>query len=266
MLRLALAFCLVATTATAQDVLAQARSIYSNVQGEWAEPDKSCADPADTWSFGPNGVRAGLTRFNLLGIGGGGGAIRVDLVSVSSGARVPLNLMPQGEALEVTGSGIAVRLTRCIDRTFAREIPVPEADAEITSRSLDEDPRDDLGDLGPSTAELRQALDNPSDEMGVGPEIIEDTSAEDAFANQLAGAWASGGGACDWRLSSDRITAAGETYDVVNYSGTPDRIGVQALRSDGTPATFTVRPSGNSAQIDGSVANGEGISASLSPC
>lgn len=266
MLRLALAFCLVATTAAAQDVLAQARSIYSGVQGEWAEPSKSCADPADTWSFGPGSVRAGFTRFDLLGIGGGGGAIRIDLVNQSSGARVPLNLMPQGQALDVTGSGIAVRLTRCIDRTFAEETAPPEPDPGITSRSLDDETQDEADGFGPSTEELRQALDNPSDELGVGPEIIEDTSAEDAFANQLAGAWASGGGACDWRLSSDRITAAGETYDVVNYSGTPDRIGVQALRSDGTPATFTVRPSGAGAQISGSVADGEGISANLSPC
>ena len=266
MLRFALAFCLVATSATAQDILAQARSIYAGVQGEWAEPDKSCADPADTWSFAPRSVRAGLTRFDLLGIGGGAGAIRVDLLSQSSGARVPLNLIPQGGTLEVTGSGIAVRLTRCIDRAFARETAPPEPDFGITSRPLDEDPQSAPDGFGPSTDELRQALDNPSDELGVGPEIIEDTNAEDAFANQLAGAWASGGGACDWRLSSDRIMAAGETYDVVNFSGTPDRIGVQALRSDGTPTTFTVRPSGAGAQIDGSVADGEGISASLSPC
>ena len=248
MLRLALAFCLVATSAAAQDVLAQARSTYAGLQGEWAEPSKSCTDPADTWLFNPGTVRAGLSMFDLLGIGGGGGAVRVDLVSRASGARVPLNLVPRGDVLDVTGSGIAVSLRRCDSAAFEPQVAMP--DEGITSRPLDEEtPSDPV------------ATDDTPNE-----DVAEALSAEDAFAARFTGAWSSLGGACDWRLSDSRITAAGESYDIVNYSGEPDRIGIQALRSDGTPATFTVTPSGSGAQVSGKVAEGDDVSASLSPC
>ncbi|WP_375261277.1 hypothetical protein [Palleronia sp.] len=269
MLRLALAFCLVATTAAAQDVLAQARSTYADIQGEWAEPGKSCANPTDTWSFRPGSVRAGQSRFDLLGIGGGAGGVRVDLVSLGSGARVPLNLVPRSGMLDVTGSGIAVSLRRCLETAQQFSPPTIEdtrRDDAITSRPLDEEPQSDAVEFGPSAEDLRQALGDSSAEIGTGPDVTAETSAEDAFAARFSGAWASGAGACDWRLSEGRIMAAGESYDVVNYSGSPDRIGVQALRSDGAPATFTVTPSGAGAKINGMVAGGDSISATLSPC
>ena len=70
MIRLALAFSLIASAASAQG-LSQARDTFAGFQGDWAEPAKDCSTLQDTWSFGPNTVRAGNTQLQVLGIGGG---------------------------------------------------------------------------------------------------------------------------------------------------------------------------------------------------
>lgn len=250
-----LALALIPAAATAQDMLAEARSSYLNISGDWAAPGVSCADPADTWHFDIGGVRAGPRQFDLLGIGGGPGYVQLDLVSRRSGLRTPLAISQSGAALSVRGSGLSAVLLPCGETgaALARlDPPAPLAPLPQGDRPL------------PGGGPVY-------DEGGILPPIGEDddggAAAEASFAADLAGPWSRSGASCDWRLGADRIFADGEAYEVVNFSGTAQRIGIQALRDDGTPATFTVIRTGPaSASVQGRVVGGSEFSAALVRC
>ncbi|QFU07334.1 hypothetical protein PARPLA_01143 [Rhodobacteraceae bacterium THAF1] len=250
---------LIPLPAAAQDALAQAAQTYRGLTGEWAEPSKNCADPADTWSFGMQSVRAGNQRLELLGVGTGAQGITIDLVSQSTGQRVPLALIPTSSGVAVRGSGISADLQRCLAVAQEPTSPFPAPEDNITAQSLDPDV--------PSSDELRDALaanrpapSAPAAEADDQPE--DDLSADEAFRTAYSGSYSSGG-ACDWRIDDGRITANGSGYDVMNVSGDASRLGVQAMGDDGTPITFTLTPDGSGARVQGS---GDAPSATLRPC
>jgi hypothetical protein len=251
---LAAALALAGSAATGQDMLAEARASYANISGDWAPPGQSCADPSSTWRFRLEGVRAGPRLLDLIGIGGGPGVVRLDLVSRESGLRTPLAITQSGEALSVRGSGMSTVLLPCGTggEAIARfDPPAPFGLAPPAGLTGTGPVYDESGILPPLTDEGGPA--------GAAPEAI--------FAADLTGAWSRGGAACDWRLGSDRIFADGAAYEVVNFSGSADRIGIQALREDGTPATFTVIRTGpSSASVQGRVVGGQEITAALTRC
>ncbi|SPJ23643.1 hypothetical protein [Palleronia abyssalis] len=264
-LSLALLLALATGPAFAQDPLAAARSTYQSFLGTWAEPGKNCDRPIDTWNFGPEAVVAGTTALDILGIGGGAGAIRVDLVSRATGERLPLSMQDTGGGIEVSGSGIYANLRPC-NAAFTPERQ--RQDDVITSQPLDQE--------GPSTDELRDALGEPepvisSPDPVLAPEpdpsLDPAEQAEQMFETRFAGFYQGPSGACDWELSGNRITGGGTSYDVVNFSGEGERIGVQALAADGAPTTFTVRPEGPGTRVSGAIAgSGDQIDVTLNPC
>lgn len=251
LLLLILTACLAATGARAQDPLARARAEYAGLTGDWARPGQGCAPGGETWSFGMETVRAGGTSFDLLGIGAGPGEIRLDLAGRLTGERRALALAPVGGILQVRGGGVWLTLLPCPE---AAPEPLRRRDEVITSRPLDglpaeDDLRERLGGAPPAPA--------PAD--GLSPEEIYDT--------RLTGAWRGADGSCGWRLGRDRIMAGGAAYDVVNFSGTAERIGIQALRDDGAPATFTLTPQGAAtAAVSWSVAGESQAGATLARC
>ncbi len=232
--------------AAAQDALSQARASYAGLSGAWVAPGLSCATPADTWSFGMDGVRAGGRLLDLLGIGGSPGAVRLDLLDRLTGRRTPLAVTRSGTGLAVRGSGISTVL-----------IPCDPADGRLdpwTGRSTAL-PGSGLATEAPPGSGLPPLTENDAE------------AAEARFAAELTGPWSGSGSACDWRLGADRILADGEGFEVVNFSGNAERIGIQALRDDGTPATFTITRTGPStARVEGSIVGGSAISASLTRC
>ncbi len=246
-----LAALILAGPARAQDPLAAARADYDAISGEWVEPGRSCLDSSNTWTFGIEGVRAGDNRFSLMGIGAGPGTIRLDLVDPQTGRRLPLGLMRANETLRIRGSGVAVTLVPC--ERFTPEPVLPPA--PITAEPLD----------GPPPG--APARDGAGAGDGTAGADIPDITAEAAYDTRMTGAWRGPDGTCGWRLGNTRIFADGSAYDVVNISGTADRIGVQALREDGTPATFTLVPQGAAtATITRSVVGEDSAGATLTRC
>ncbi len=247
----ALATC-IGAAAQAQDPLVQARETYRTMSGTWTAPGLSCADPRNTWSFGMDMVRAGDATFDLRGIGAGPGTVRLDLISRQTGLGLPLALSFAGPSLNVWGSGISAVLVPCEPGgdVFARVEP-PGA---ITTLPLD-----------PAPGRAPEPPAAPVDPAG--DEDAAAAAAEQRLATDLSGAWSGGDGRCTWRLSASRIFADGEAFDVVNVAGTAERIGIQALRGDGTPATFTlIRTGPDAAALRGSVAGDAAIAASLTRC
>ncbi len=238
--------------AAGQDMLSQARTSYASLSGAWIAPGLTCANPADTWAFGMDGVRAGSRVLDLIGIGGSPGAVRLDLVDRLTGRRTPLAVTRSGDGLSVRGSGISTVLIPC--------------EAE-DNRMVRIDPDFGLEPFPPGSGLATDVPLGPPD-PGL-PPLAEDDgeAAEASFATELAGPWSGSAGACDWRLGSDRIFAGGEGFEVVNFSGNATRIGIQALRDDGTPATFTVTRTGPStARVEGRIVGGSAITASLTRC
>ncbi len=251
LLLLALSAALSAPAARAQDALSRARADYGALAGDWVAPGGSCAARRDTWSFGPGTVRAGTTEFELLGVGAGPGTIRLDLLARAGGGRRALGLSVSGERLIVRGQGVNVMLVPC------REAPEPVRPPEvITLEPLDRLPSEDA---------LRERLGGGAPEPSAPADP--DLSAEEAYGTRLTGAWRGGDGSCGWRLDRNRITTGGVAYDLVNFSGSAERIGIQALREDGTPATFTLTPgAGGTAGVSWAAAGEARSSDSLTRC
>ena len=269
--------CLAPLPALAQDVLAQAAQTYRGLTGEWAEPSKSCADPIDTWVFGMETVTAGTLPLRILGIGAGGQGITVDLASEVTGERVPLALIPTGSGVSVRGSGISADLQRCTG--VAQVEPLVEPQDDLASLSQDQITSEPLDSDIPSSQELQDALAAAGSGAGTTVEPATDTGtdtatadstdpevdADEAYRTAYAGSYSSGG-ACDWRIDGDRITADGTGFGVVNVTGDTGKLGVQALRDDGTPATFTLTQASGGTQVSGSVGEDETLNATLSRC
>lgn len=258
-LLLTLAAWLCATAAAAQDPLTRARAEYAGLTGDWAEAGRGCADPSGTWSFGMDTIRAGDALFDLRGIGAGPGTIRLDMVDRRTGRRLPLALSASGGRLGVRGRGVALTLLPC-DRGTLEPVRPP---GTITARPLDGLPSED---------DLRARLGTPTvpdDPLPQDGTAATETglSPEDAYDTRMLGAWRGPDGSCGWRLERDRIFAEGAAYDVVNISGTAGRIGIQTLRDDGTPTTFTLTPgTGGTTGVSGSVAGEGGFDATLTRC
>ncbi len=265
-LALLAALCLGAPAAYAQDPLALARAEYAGLTGEWAEPGRGCGDPSGTWSFGMEAVRAGDSLYDLRGIGAGPETARLDLISRRTGRRLPLAVTHIGQQLDVRGQGVAVTLVPC-NALASTGVDRPET---IVTRPLgglpsEDDLRARLGALEPTEPATPTTPPQPGtapeapDAAGIAPDA--------AYDARLTGSWRGADGTCGWRLGPSRIFAEGTAYEVVNFSGTAERIGIQTLREDGTPTTFTLTPgTGGAAGVTRSAPGEEQVGATLTRC
>lgn len=222
-------------------------SALDDISGEWSSAGGNCDTPDQTWRIGSTRIVAGRTGFDLQGLGGGAGALRLDLLNRATGQRSAMSVRIAAGRLQVDGAGYSASLVRC-DRLAAVE--APDFGGAVTTRPLD-----GTADL-PSTSELADALGG----NGSGtPAATGEDPAETGYRT-LAGAWRGPDGQCDWSIGSDALVLSGTRYSVTNLVGTGARIGVNVLREgDGQPATFTLSAAGDGATtVHGAVSEGSG--------
>lgn len=88
----------------------------ADVRGLWRGDGGTCGRVVGTWSFDDRSLRGNATRFDLDGVFGTGDRIVAQTTRRRDGAPVRLILRPSGEALAITGPGIAADVTRCAAR------------------------------------------------------------------------------------------------------------------------------------------------------
>ena len=225
------------------------------ISGRWSSAEGNCDAPSDTWRFGGSSVSIGTQVYDLRGLGGGEGALRMDMMDRGSGQSLAISVQRAGEGrLDVSGAGISASLVRCDELALA---PRPDALSDyagpITENSLDGD-----SDM-PTSAEIAEALGrDPAEGPGTDDEAQE-ADAANRYA-QLAGTW-SGDGSCDgnWEIANDQMIVGGTAYMVTNVVGDGSGIGVNTLRRiDGAPATFTLNEGEGGTTISGSVSDEAG--------